>query len=230
MRRQKVSMGSPWQAAFPFWHALASGPWPPPPHAPPASTPHALNQFNRRTLTSTGAPPASAGSRQSAASSSGPRCRRRCGVLQVARAWAQHLGMPAAEAAPIAGWPARLAARLQGYPHCGAAPHCPALPPQFAPSRPPYCMDAELPSSTSGSGCASPASSVASQRRPASASRRALEGSGVAAALRQDAVPMGGSGGSFSGGYGATPQRGAGAVERPSTAPAQRQYPWSWQT
>lgn len=96
-------------------------------------------------------------------------------------------------------------------------------------------MDSELPSSSSSlggsSGCPSPTSSVAAQRRPNSTSRRALEGAGVAAALRQDAAHVGGSGGSFSGGYGAA--RGGGApaagVQRPSTAPAQRQYPWSWQ-
>lgn len=106
--------------------------------------------------------------------------------------------------------------------------------PQFVPGPPPYCTDSELPSSSSrgSSGCPSPASSVSTQQRPATASRRALEGAGVAAALRQDAAPMGGSGGSFSGAYGAARGGGApaGGVQRPSTAPAQRQYPWSWQT
>ncbi|KAI7836867.1 hypothetical protein COHA_009288 [Chlorella ohadii] len=107
-----------------------------------------------------------------------------------------------------------------------------AVPAQFAPGPPPYCMDSELPSSSSrsSSGCPSPSSSVATQRRPASASRRALEGAGVAAALRHYAAPLSGGGGSFS--YGVAPGGGApaGGMQRPSTAPAQRQYPWSWQT
>lgn len=168
-----------------------------------------------RTRTSTAAPPASAGSRRSGASSSGPLFRLR---------WVA----PVAFVHPCAC--VNLLARdLSTIIECAC---CAVYALQFAPGPPPYCMDSELPSSSSrgSSGCPSPASSVATQRRPASATRRALEGAGVAAALRQDPAPMSGGGGSFS--YGAAPGSGApaGGVPRPSTAPAQRQYPWSWQT
>lgn len=184
-------------------------------------------------------PPVSAGSRPSAASSSGLRCRHRWAAgwagWAVGCACGRCVGMLWRGGLFECNARCRVAAAswetIQLCPPANPAVLTAPLP-QFVPGPPPYCMDSELPSSSSSlggsSGCPSPASSVATQRRPNSASRRALEGAGVAAALRQDAAPAGGS---FSGGYGAA--RGGGApaagVQRPSTAPAQRQYPWSWQ-
>lgn len=79
-------------------------------------------------------------------------------------------------------------------------------------------------------------------QRPVSASRRALEGQGVAAALRHDdalaAGAMATRVGSYSGGSAQAGARSVGgpapaqALARPQTAPAQHRqpatYPWSW--
>ena len=121
---------------------------------------------------------------------------------------------------------------------------------QFAPAPPPYCCDDdELPARagrpsaacTSRSEAYGPPPSHQQQQRPNTASRRALEGQGVAAALRHDEVvaPRGssfsaatgysGMQGGYAASYGAS-SAAAAAQARPQTAPvaAQRQYPWSW--
>ncbi|KAL4428254.1 hypothetical protein ABPG75_002343 [Micractinium tetrahymenae] len=129
-----------------------------------------------------------------------------------------------------------------------------AVPAQFAAAPPPYCCDTDLEASSSSrpaSACSgrSEAGSVGSYsapargapvHRPPSASRRALEGQGVAAALRfDDNPPMGAEAGRV-GSYSSGSRAGPGSVQgvaatataRPQTAPAQRRqaptYPWSW--
>ncbi|KAL4433098.1 hypothetical protein ABPG77_006525 [Micractinium sp. CCAP 211/92] len=129
-----------------------------------------------------------------------------------------------------------------------------AVPAQFAQGPPPYCCDTELEPSSSrpASDCsgrsdagsvgsyAAPARGVAMQR-PVSASRRALEGQGVAAALRCDDTHAANavttrvgsySSGRAPAGGGAGSGGAAPAPARPQTAPAQRRqpasYPWSW--
>lgn len=126
---------------------------------------------------------------------------------------------------------------------------------QFAPAPPPYCCDTELESSSrsrpaSACGARSELGSIASyggparvaaEQRPASASRRALEGQGVAAALRIDEAPAASTVAARLGSYsGGDSRAGAASVlrearpapTRPQTAPAQRRqpatYPWTW--
>lgn len=101
---------------------------------------------------------------------------------------------------------------------------------QFAPAPPPYCCDDESPASSSGAW-STPASPACHPGLPASASRRMLEGVGVAALLHQDGVSA--SGGSFSGGLSGAARTGASPQARPQTAPAQRgqqaapNFPWN---